>query len=422
MKIAVVVGHNARRKGARAGAPLNTNEYDYNNKIADRMIALASGSTRARKFLREPSNSYRREIEAVYREVDAYGADVSIELHFNSAPFVASGTETLSSGSTRSMALAEAVQGAMVETLGLRDRRVKVPAREDRGGWSLHAGRAPAILVEPFFGSNPADCRAAHSLGIKGMAEMYLLGTSRYAGSEAEAEPTPAATASGGFLADVDIVYRGLTRKQFFRRNRAGIRAILERINANLEAKAHGEPFNELTAIDAFSIMNARMGLRGGKANPRYVHPNGHRGLLPLPPDLRTWNGPESADPQAGMTVERNVKEFLLYLANLKNKDVGVSFSGGTLYHDLFTQEGVAGSPTKQMAILSAAVQGYFDAGHYSLRVPYSEISEKVVAAGDDANDLIEFLSELGYQTAVKDPAAVESHIADLREGIAIAG
>jgi N-acetylmuramoyl-L-alanine amidase len=72
----------------------------------------------------------------------------------------ATGTETLTSGSVGSVAFAELVQEEILDALGLRDRGLKYVTKEGRGGRSLFAGRAPAILVEPFFGSSPKGLAA----------------------------------------------------------------------------------------------------------------------------------------------------------------------------------------------------------------------------------------------------------------------
>ena len=417
MKVAIVVGHNLKQPGARAKAPLSINEFAYYNRIADKMVALSGGGVRCKKFNRVKSGGYSAEIRKVYAAVDAYDPDISIELHFNAAGASATGTETLSSGSSGSLALSNALQEAQLAALNLRNRGVKVKARGDRGGLSLHIGRAPAALVEPFFGSNTGDCRAAHTLGIEGMAKMFLEGIKRYRGVDEVSEPV-ALTNSGSFLADATLKHKNLTKKQFFQRNKAVIKEIVKNVNKTLEAQSHGEPINKLTNIDAFAIMNAEMGLKNGKADASHVHSEGEKGLLPLPSNLEYWNGPGSAS-LGNISPDRNVKEFLLYLGNLKNKDVGKDFSGGALYRDLFTQPGVENSSRKQMAILAAAIHGYFYAGNYALGLPFGEISKRVVDAASDHTHLIELLGELGYKHAIGNADIIVNRIANLKEGMA---
>jgi N-acetylmuramoyl-L-alanine amidase len=81
----------------------------------------------------------------------------------------------LSSGSTGSLRLARAVQKQVVSLLRVQDRGVIVRGPQDRGGESLFAGRAPAILTEPFFGSNREDL--ARVTGAEDdLADAYLRG------------------------------------------------------------------------------------------------------------------------------------------------------------------------------------------------------------------------------------------------------
>jgi N-acetylmuramoyl-L-alanine amidase len=419
MKVGIVVGHNAVAKGARARAPLSVDEFSWNDLIADEMVRLARPPLTVKKFHRQHLGSYSREIDEVYGRVDEFGADATVELHFNAATPAATGTETLSSGSSGSMALAQSMQDAMLAALGRRDRGVKLKSRTDRGGRSLHAGRAPAILVEPFFGSNAGDCRAAADLDVGGMAEMYLAGVRAYAGLPDIATSTAGDDAtSSAFLADVDIVHSGLTREAFLVRNRDAFRTLITAINRRIQAQEHGEQINALTLQDACALMNAQVGMKGSKVDARFEHESGNRGLLPLPANLGFWNGPPSLDLGSSVTPERNVKEYLLYLANLKNKDIGRSFWGGSLYRDLFTQESIVGNPRKQTAVLAAIVHGYFDTANYHLGLPYAEISSRVVAADNDPTPLLALLDELGYKDLERDPAIVDARIADLKEGL----
>lgn len=161
-KVALVVGHNARAQGA-VRATDGVSEFHWNQLAADQVRAelVCEYGVQARVFFRESGGGYAAEIDDVYSRVDDWDADCSVEFHFNGGPSNATGTETLSSGSRGSLALAEHVQKAMLDTFFLRDRGIHVRSRGDRGGRSLHAGRAPAVLVEPFFGSNEQDCAAA---------------------------------------------------------------------------------------------------------------------------------------------------------------------------------------------------------------------------------------------------------------------
>jgi len=158
-RIALVIGHNARAQGAVRVTDGRT-EYDWCGLLAAMVMALDPARY---VILRRPTGlTYSGEIRAAYDAVNASGAVASIELHFNGAAAeTATGTETLSSGTQGSMRLASLIQPRMVRALGLRDRGVKIIKRADRGGESLWAGRPPAVLIEPYFGSRRQDCIAA---------------------------------------------------------------------------------------------------------------------------------------------------------------------------------------------------------------------------------------------------------------------
>ncbi len=160
MRVALIIGHDRGDEGA-ARCTDGVQEYTWNRDLAARIWKLDPEIFEI--FHIDPSLSYSASIADVYDRVDAWGCDLTIEHHFNAASPRASGTETFSSGSAGSLRFAHAIQAAMVETLGLRDRGVKIRnrSRKGRGYLSLVSGRAPAVLLEPYFGSNPDDCRRA---------------------------------------------------------------------------------------------------------------------------------------------------------------------------------------------------------------------------------------------------------------------
>ncbi len=158
-KIALVIGHNARAQGAIRATDGRT-EYDWNTDLANALRDAAPG---VYTVIRRTAGT--GEIGRAYAQVNASGAAASVELHFNSvATPQATGTETLTSGTTGSLRLARLIQPAMVGALGLRDRgliTIRKDAADARGKASLWTGRPPAVLLEPYFGSNPTDCQTA---------------------------------------------------------------------------------------------------------------------------------------------------------------------------------------------------------------------------------------------------------------------
>jgi len=183
MKLAIVVGHNQAAQGA-VRSDTGETEWRFNSRIARHMERIAPDVTpelEVRTFKRRPGLGYSAEIREVYQEADAWGADATIELHFNGAASpAATGTEVLSSGTTKSLGLAQSVLDEILGELGLPDRGVKTRARGDRGGGSLWSGRAPAILVEPFFGSSPQGQATVDTIDEEvALARAYLTGARR---------------------------------------------------------------------------------------------------------------------------------------------------------------------------------------------------------------------------------------------------
>lgn len=181
MRLGIVVGHNARAQGA-VRQDTGETEFAWNSQLAE----MIQNRTRregvaVRVFFRAYMGSNTREIQDVYRRTDEWGADATCELHFNSHHTEsATGTETLTSGSKASVRFAEAVQDEILDVLGLRDRGEKVVSRTGRGGKSLHFGRAPAILVEPFFGSSPKGLAATDEVHeMEALANAILRGAKR---------------------------------------------------------------------------------------------------------------------------------------------------------------------------------------------------------------------------------------------------
>ena len=161
MRGGLIIGHDKRDKGAVRCID-GVQEYDWNCDLAARIERLNPEMFKI--FHINPSLGYRDSIEDVYGRVDTWGCDLTIEHHFNSAfSRAATGTETISSGSKGSLRFAHAIHAAMVDTLGLRDRGIKIRNSNGRErGWrSMVSGKAPAVLIEPYFGSNPSDCRRA---------------------------------------------------------------------------------------------------------------------------------------------------------------------------------------------------------------------------------------------------------------------
>lgn len=195
-KLAIVVGHNSLAQGA-VRVDTGETEFVWNSRLAKKIASLSEDfGIEVSVFHRIAGGGYSREIERVYSEVDRFNPDGSIELHFNGAESpAATGTEVLSSGTALSLRLAASVQREIVSTLGLRDRGVKTIGGKSRGGKSLYSGKAPAILVEPFFGSSKIGTAATDTADeMEALAEAILTGSAKAFGMQPRRDITQSRT------------------------------------------------------------------------------------------------------------------------------------------------------------------------------------------------------------------------------------
>lgn len=183
MRLGIIVGHNQRQKGANGIDPINTSEFVYNNEVAEIMkVNSRSFGLKSKIFNRKYRGSYKAEIAEVYGKSDDWGAEVTIELHFNAFNRTTRGTETLCYESEGSLKTANGIQRELIELFNRdrsTDRGIKTYRNLTRGRYSLVAGSAPAVLVEPFFGDNFADAQLATNIGKKQIALSYLRGVAK---------------------------------------------------------------------------------------------------------------------------------------------------------------------------------------------------------------------------------------------------
>jgi N-acetylmuramoyl-L-alanine amidase len=159
-KVALIVGHNPVKKGA--SFPHDGNkvyEYpfwvDFTEEIEhcfedDKEVEIQT-------FFREDFNSFSTEIETVYSETDDWGADVTVECHFNSHTSKASGYEVLYV-SQRGKQIANVIDDSFdVYLRKYKDRNTKRITKGQRGYRNLTSGKAPAVIIEPFFAIDGED-------------------------------------------------------------------------------------------------------------------------------------------------------------------------------------------------------------------------------------------------------------------------
>ena len=159
MRFAIVVGHNPRDKGAVAYD--GTSEFEFNSILAELVVArLDCAGHDGEVFKHGTFGGYStRQRETAARIEDAGHFDAHIELHFNAANASAEGFEHLHHFlSKRGEKLANCLNAAHAEIYpGARNRGVKSLGPNSRGFVFVRLTSAPRVIVEPFFGDNPAD-------------------------------------------------------------------------------------------------------------------------------------------------------------------------------------------------------------------------------------------------------------------------
>ncbi len=159
VKLGIIVGHEQDAPGAKMSMPYGIYEYFFNKEIAQKMVEYAR--TKYPNVLTELILRDGIGITGAYHKAQSLLCDVVIELHFNAANAVASGTETLCTSDTNDVEFAHVIHGGVCRLFkreGTKDRGVKALSASARGNINVHSfpGR-PNCLVEPFFGDNKEE-------------------------------------------------------------------------------------------------------------------------------------------------------------------------------------------------------------------------------------------------------------------------
>lgn len=168
MKVGLVIGHTVL--GADKGAYssfLGLSESEYWKKVVCFIPTFHKGNT---IVCYSHSNDkkldyYGRQLQTA-NSMNSQDFDLVVELHFNSATPQAHGTETLyyfssEKGKEAAKIFSDEV-GKEFPQMKLRGDEGSKPlvSKDDRGARFVIMQKAPAIIFEPFFGSNKEDCEA----------------------------------------------------------------------------------------------------------------------------------------------------------------------------------------------------------------------------------------------------------------------
>lgn len=169
MKIAIGVGHSRKIKNRIDGGAVSVegvNEWEYNRELAEKVEQeLELLGHQVAIWDSYEGDGYESSMRWLADEIEEWGADAAIELHFNAATPDAHGHEWLYwHSSDLGMLLAASVNAKMIDEIpDLRIRGIKPKRSGDRGSAFLRFTHCPALITEPFFGSNGDDWQIAVS-------------------------------------------------------------------------------------------------------------------------------------------------------------------------------------------------------------------------------------------------------------------
>lgn len=206
----------------------------------------------------------------------------------------------------------------------------------------------------------------------------------------------------------------GKTKFAFLTEYRESLQSDISGINAELSEK-YASDFIPVSEADAWILFNCEAGLKSdGTLWERYPHNEGEFGVLPLPDNIRFWNGEDAPDWNKPMSIEVNLRQFLRYLGNVKNKLVATR--GNHRYHmGAFRYPGIADDPLKQAKVLAGVIHGYFEKRRYNNnRVPL----DFLITNYAEDTDLAEFMLQTSYVHAVRRPAVLRGRARNIADAV----
>jgi N-acetylmuramoyl-L-alanine amidase len=150
-RVGLVIGHSHKEQGAD-NKTFGCTEYEWNSKF----VPMVASALHALDI--QPIIFYRDDLSTLPQEINDADVDLVLSFHCNAFNRIASGTEVLHFHKSKAgKRLAQFIQEAITDTLGLRDRGLKPVTEKDRGGYLLQKTAAPAVLLETFFIDNDTD-------------------------------------------------------------------------------------------------------------------------------------------------------------------------------------------------------------------------------------------------------------------------
>jgi N-acetylmuramoyl-L-alanine amidase len=187
--IGICIGHSRRIAGRRDGGAVSRagwSEWAWNSGVAGHMQkALHVAGQRTVIVDAYQGEGYDAAMRWLAGHLKSLGVVVAVELHFNFAGPTATGHEWLHwRGSREGQRLAErfdarfAAAVPQLQRRGLKERmpgRLAPPGHNNRGWQFLGWTHCPAIIAEPFFGSNAEDVARVEAIGRREIGNAYAL-------------------------------------------------------------------------------------------------------------------------------------------------------------------------------------------------------------------------------------------------------
>lgn len=167
MRAALAIGHSrfiGDRRDEGAVSLGGMTEWEYNRSLGDMIATELMGEGHdVRVWDKYRGRGYTSAMRWLAGDIRRWRADAAIELHFNFAHSAAHGHEWLFwHTSDDALVLASAINAEfMAELPELTQRGIKPTRAHERGASFLRMTHCPAVIAEPFFGSNVIDWQVA---------------------------------------------------------------------------------------------------------------------------------------------------------------------------------------------------------------------------------------------------------------------
>lgn len=154
LRVALTAGHN--RYKMQGVWYRGTSENEFWNKFIAELIPLAEklDNIKVKQFHRprQKKIGYYRAMDKQHRDIDRWGADVDIELHFNAFNHKVTGHEVLHyRGSSGGRYFARRLSNSFIRYLPNQSRGLKPISYGERGSYGLKIGKSYSLISEPFF-------------------------------------------------------------------------------------------------------------------------------------------------------------------------------------------------------------------------------------------------------------------------------